>query len=57
MNEWGLIGKDTRLPDGQVFVGIGKSGTPSPPQVLNLNQGVPACRQTGLCARLEVSAF
>ena len=57
MNEWGFIGKDTRLPDGQVFVGIGKSATPARPEVLNLIQGVPACRQTGLCARREVSAF
>ena len=50
MNEWGFIGQDG-------LVGIGKSGTPSPPQVLNLNQGVPACWQTGLCARAKVSAF
>ena len=37
MNEWGFIGQDS-------FVARKLSGE-SPPQVLNLNQGVPACRQ------------
>jgi hypothetical protein len=32
-------------------------GLKSPSQVLNLNQGVPACRPVGLYVRREVSAF